>query len=321
VEYRKCGDFSLSVLGLGTWAFGGDKWWGPQDDKDSWLVLKKAIEKGINLIDTAPVYGRGHSEEVIGKFLKKEKLREKVILATKVGLSWKNGKIYHNLKKKRMMEEIDESRKRLDVDWIDIYQVHWPDPDTPIGETAETMYKFYSKGLIKAIGVSNYSVEQMKEFMKYSPLHILQPPYNMFKRDIEEETIPFCKENKISIISYIPLHSGILTGKFFLQGARIPDDLCRKNHSDLKEPLFSINKKILSQLNEIASRYHKTLTQLVLNWTYHQEGITSILVGARKEQQLEENLGSVHWEIEEKDLKKIEEILSQRISLIKSSCQ
>lgn len=318
MEYRKCADFLVSVVGLGTWAFGGDKWWGTQNDKDSFSVLEEAIKVGINLIDTAPVYGQGHSEEVIGEFLKGSKVREKIILATKVGLSWQKGKVYRDLSRKRMRQEIDESRRRLKVDYIDIYQVHWPDPNTPIGETAETMYEFYNKGIIKAIGVSNYSIEQMQEFMRFSPLHTLQPPYNMFRRDIEKEIIPFCREKNISIISYIPLHSGVLTGKFFLQGEKIPDDLCRKNHPDLKEPLFSVNKKILSQMKEIATGYGKTLTQLVLNWTYNQPGIVSILVGARNLKQLSENIGCVGWRIDKEDLEKIEKLLEERTAFIKN---
>ncbi len=313
MEYRKVFqvNIEISVIGLGTWAFGGDIWWGSQEDSNSIAVLKKALEAGINLIDTAPVYGRGHSEKLIGKFLKEKKVREKVIIATKLGLSWKNGRIYRDLSRRRMLEEIDESRKRLQTDYIDIYQVHWPDSNTPIAETATTMYEFYKKGLIKAIGVSNYSVEQMQEFMKYSPLHTLQPPYNMFKRDIEKDIIPFCVENNISILSYIPLYSGILTGKFF-KTTKIPSDLCRKNHKDLKEPLFSINKKILEKIEKIALKYNKSLTQLVLNWTYHQRGITSILVGARNLAQLEENLGALNWILRNQDFKEIEKILKER---------
>ena len=314
MEYKKIQgpEIKLSVLGLGTWAFGSDAWWGKQDDKDSFSVLEKFIESGINLIDTAPVYGKGHSEELLGKFLKEKNRRKEVILATKLGLSWLGPKIYNDLKRKAMIRELDESRKRLQTDYIDIYQVHWPDSRTPIRETAETMYEFYNKGIIKAVGLSNYSVEQMKEFMRYSPLHTMQPPYNMFSRQIEEDIIPFCIENNISVISYIPLHSGILTGKFFFEEVKIPSDLCRKKHKDLKPPLFFINKEILQDLKEIALKYNKTLTQLVSNWTYNKKGITSILVGARDLRQLEENMGSVGWKIKEEDLTKIESILIRR---------
>lgn len=320
MEYRKIQnqERESSAIGLGTWAFGSDIWWGNQNDKDSLSVLEKAINSGVNLIDTAPIYGKGHSEELIGRFFKKNGRREEVVLATKLGLSWHGRRVYHNLKRKRMIEEIDESRKRLQTDYIDIYQVHWPDVDTPIKETAQVMYEFYSKGLIKVIGVSNYSVLQMKEFMKHSPLQTLQPPYNMFRREIEADIIPFCIENNISIISYIPLQSGILTGKFFFTETKIPKDLCRKKHRDLGEFFFSLNKEVLKNINEIASKYNKTLTQFVLNWTCHKKGITSVLAGARSINQLEENLGAVDWYIEEEDFRKVEEILEERERCIKN---
>ncbi|MCK4810038.1 MAG: aldo/keto reductase [Candidatus Omnitrophica bacterium] len=319
MKYRNLNntDLSISAIALGTWAFGSDRWWGYQDDNWSYEVLDAGFEKGITLIDTAPVYGRGHSEEIIGRFLKKRGLREKVILATKLGLSWEERRIYHNLKPKRMLEEIDASRKRLNTDYFDLYQVHWPDPDTPIAETASVMNNFYKKGIIKTVGVSNYRVEQMREFMNYCPLHSSQPPYNMFNREIEKDIVPFCKENNIAILAYIPLNSGILTGKFFFEGVKIPNDLCRKNHSDLKEPFFSINKHILEGLKRIAEQYDKSLTQLVLNWTANRDGITSILAGARNRAQLQDNAASLDWEIRPVDLEKIEELLSSRDEMVR----
>ena len=172
-----------------------------QEDRDSATVMEYAFKRGINMVDTAPVYGRGRSERVIGAFLRKRGLRQKIILSTKLGLSWQGSKILHNLSKQRMLEEVDESRRRLETDYFDLYQVHWPDPEVPIAETAETMYSLHKKGIINAIGVSNYSIEQMKEFMKYSPLHSFQPEYSMFNRAIEREIAPFCIENNISIIS------------------------------------------------------------------------------------------------------------------------
>jgi len=320
MELRPVSDTNIcvSALSLGTWAFGGDKWWGSQDDKDSLTVLEAAFCGGINTIDTAPVYGRGRSERIIGAFIKKRNLRARIVLATKLGLSWDGPKIMHNLKKKRMLQELDESRKRLQTDYFDIYQAHWPDPNTPIAETASLMQEFYQKGIIRAIGVSNYSVEQMEDFMKYSPLHILQPPYNMFKREIEADIIPFCLKNNISILAYIPLHSGILTGKFFFGNTTVPGDLCRRNHRDLREPLFSINKEVLNQLKDIAQKYERTPTQLVLNWTQAKEGITSVLVGTRKSTQLEENIHGVGWKINEQDKEKIEHTLKEREAKIRA---
>ena len=320
MEYRKINNLSISVLSLGTWAFGGDKWWGKQDDRDSCQVLGEAVNKGVTTIDTAPVYGRGRSEKVIGSFIRKNRLREKVVLATKVGLSWQGPKILHNLKQERMLQEFDESRKRLETDYFDIYQVHWPDPNTPLAQTAALMQNLYSKGLIKAVGVSNYSVEQMQEFMKHSPLHVLQPQYSMFQRDIEQDIVPFCLENNIGIISYAPLYSGILTGKFFFDNVKVPDDTNRRmKQKDFQEPKLSINKNTLSQLKEIAAIYKKTLTQLVINWNFNQEGIVSSIVGTRNLSQLEDNLGSIGWKISSDDMEKIGQILRKRESQIKSA--
>lgn len=315
MEYRKLGESSLevSVICLGTWAFGGDKWWGRQNDSDSLEVLEESLAGGINFVDTAPVYGRGHSEEVIGSFIARKGIRERVILATKLGLSWNGRNVFHDLSKKKMLEEIDASRSRLKTDYLDLYQVHWHDPDTPIGQVAEIMYKFYREGLIKAIGVSNYSVVQISEFKKYSLVHSLQPSYSMFDRSIEEETIPFCIENSIGVITYAPLYSGLLTGKFFLDGLRIPGDINRKmKRRDLEEPYFSINKAAFIKLKEVAGKYGKTLAQLALNWNYSRKGITSTIAGTRKLVQLQDNIGSVGWQIGQDDLAVIEDILSER---------
>ena len=322
MEYRKIEGITQCIppLSLGTWVFGGDSWWGKQDDRDSIVAMDTAISDGITLIDTAPVYGRGRSEKIIGDFLVKKKLRAKIILATKLGLSWQGPKILHNLTRKRMLEEFDESRLRLRTDYFDLYQVHWPDQNTPIGETAETMRKFYEKGIIKSIGVSNYSVSQMKEFMNYSPLHCLQPEYSMFKRCIEDEIVPFCQEHKISIITYAPLYSGLLTGKFYLDNLPVPDDTNRRmKKKELEEPLFSINKDTLSQLKEIASGYKKTLSQLVINWNFSQKGITSAIVGTRNLKQVQDNLGSLNWSISDADMQKINQILSQREHKIRNA--
>ena len=315
MEYRKLGNSSLEVstICLGTWAFGGDKWWGHQEDNDSLAVLEEALARGVNFIDTAPVYGRGHSEEVIGEFITQGNCREKIILATKLGLRWDGRSILHDLSRKRMFDEIDVSRRRLKTDYFDLYQVHWHDPNTPIGQTAEIMYKFYQEGIIKAIGVSNYSIAQMLEFKKYSPIHSFQPSYSMFDRGIEEDIVPFCIENFIGIITYAPLYSGLLTGKFFLDNAKIPSDINRRmKKQDLEEPCFSINKTILLKLKEVAESYGKTLAQLALNWNYNQEGVTSAIAGTRKLAQLYDNLGSVGWKISREDLKTIEGILTER---------
>lgn len=317
IEYEKLGKSELVVskVSLGTWAFGSDEWWGLQDDKLSVETIWRAIDLGINLIDTAPVYGRGHSEIIVGKALKEKNLRDKVILATKVGLRWRGKLIYSNLRRESILEEFQESLERLDTDYIDLYQVHWPDPHTPISETASCLYELYQKKKIRTIGVSNYSVKEMVEFLKYSPLHSLQPLYNMFRREIEKDILPFCIENNISVIVYSPLNNGILTGKFFF-GEKIPKDEARKCNVDLRGRNFQINKRVILELDRITSKYSKKLSQLVLNWVIRREGVTSAIVGARNTKQIEENSGCMGWEILKEDLIKIEEILERRERLI-----
>jgi len=325
MERRKLGKSGIEVttLALGTWAFGGDKWWGKQDDLSSQKTLCRAIQLGINLIDTAPVYGNGRSETIVGQTLKEENLREKVVLATKVGLRWKrpdSEDSFECLKRESILEEIEDSLRRLNTDVIDLYQVHYPDADTPIAETAQTLYKIYQKGRIKAVGVSNYDVPQMQEFMKHCPLHSLQPKYNMFRREIESETLPFCRKNNIAVIVYSSLNSGVLTGKFFF-GSKVPHDRVRDVNYDLKEANFGINKETLLKLRELASKYKRGLAPFALNWITAQEGITSSIVGARRPAQIEENAGAAGWKISRKDLESIEAILKEREERIATSVE
>lgn len=316
MEYRKLGnsDIKVTPLALGTWAFGSDRWWGKQCNLDSQKTIYRALELGINFIDTAPIYGNGHSETVVGQALKKKKLREGVVLATKAGLRWEHPESessFHNLKRESILEEIDASLSRLKTDVIDLYQVHFPDPDTSIEETAETLYKLYQQGKIKAVGVSNFSVNQMQEFMQFCPLHCLQPPYNMFRREVEEEILPFCIKNNIAVLAYSPLNNGILTGKFFF-GEKIPQDKVRSINYDLREENFAINKEIILKLKDVASKYKKSLTHLALNWVIAQKGITCAIVGARTPRQIEENIGVLGWKIDKKNSELIESLLKER---------
>jgi len=311
IKYRVLGSSGIKIpcLGLGTWAFANDIWWGTQKDGDSADTLRCALELGVNFIDTAPVYGRGHSEKIIGNLLRKGNIRDKVILATKAGLAWQGPKIYHNLKRKRILDELNASLSRLRTDKIDLYQIHWPDPAVPIKESAETMCELYKDERIGAIGVCNYSVKQIKEFMDYSPLHSVQMPYNMFRREIEKDIVPFCIKNNIGIIAYSPLDSGVLTGKFFF-GKQIPNDKIRSINPNLRKENFEKNKRIILKLKEIASSYNKSMAQLALNWAIARPGITCAIPGARNIKQIEENAGSAGWHITGKDAKLIESILS-----------
>ena len=216
----------LSRVGLGTWAMGG--WmWGGTDERESIATIRTAIDQGINLIDTAPVYGFGVSEEIVGKALAVGGLRSRAIIATKVGIEWRDGKVYRNASRARIMQEVDDSLRRLRTNYIDIYQVHWPDPLVPIEETALAMRTLYEQGKIRAIGVSNFSVEQMERFRAVAPLHVLQSPYNLFERAIEADVIPYCRAHDIVTLGYGALCRGLLSGRMRLDTSFAGDDLRR----------------------------------------------------------------------------------------------
>jgi aryl-alcohol dehydrogenase-like predicted oxidoreductase len=191
----------VSPVAIGTWAIGG--WmWGGTDEAESVATIRTAFEHGINLVDTAPVYGFGRSEEIVGKAIAESGLRSDVLIATKVGLQWEGGKVSRNASRARIMREIEDSLRRLRTDYIDIYQIHWPDPLITIEETAEAIHVLFAQGKIRAIGVSNFSVSQMERFRGVAPLHVLQPPYNLFERGIEADLLPYCRENRIALLGY-----------------------------------------------------------------------------------------------------------------------
>jgi aryl-alcohol dehydrogenase-like predicted oxidoreductase len=246
MQTRKLGytDLHLTTVGLGTWAIGGGGWaygWGPQDDADSIRTIQRALDLGINWIDTAAVYGLGHSEEIVGKAIRGQ--RDQVVIATKCGLVWDEGSTtpYGRLKAWSVRREVEASLRRLGVDVIDLYQIHWPNPDEDIEEAWATIADLVREGKVRYAGVSNFSVEQMKRIQPIHPIASLQPPYNMLRRDIETEILPFCAANHIGVIVYSPMASGVLTEKFSPQwAASLPDDDWRKKYSGhLQEPELS----------------------------------------------------------------------------------
>src|ERR1700719_2598017 len=216
----------VSPVAIGTWAIGG--WmWGGTDEAESVATIRAALDHGINVIDTAPAYGFGRSEEIVGKAIAEGRLRDKVVIATKVGLEWKDGRVFRNASCGRIMREVDDSLRRLRTDYIDIYQVHWPDPLVPIEETAAAMQTLLKQGKIRAIGVSNFSVEQMQQFRAVAPLHVLQSPYNLFEREIEADLLPYCRKNNIATFGYGALCRGLLSGRMRSDTAFAGDDLRR----------------------------------------------------------------------------------------------
>src|SRR5208282_1002068 len=202
---------NASRIALGTWAIGGWMWGGNDDVNESVQTIRSAIERGITLIDTAPAYGFGRSEEIVGKALSGG-LRERAVIATKTGLEWRDGTVWRNATPTRIRKEIEDSLRRLRTDYIDLYQVHWPDPLVPIQDTAETLSDLLHEGKIRAIGVSNYSPAQMAEFRKFAPIHAVQPPYNLFEREAESGVLPYAAEHKMAVLCYGALCRGLLTG-------------------------------------------------------------------------------------------------------------
>ncbi|HEQ98913.1 MAG TPA: aldo/keto reductase [candidate division Zixibacteria bacterium] len=301
-----------SRVGLGTWAIGG--WmWGGTDEKKSIDTILSALERGINLIDTAPAYGFGKSEEIIGKAMAEYRQRERIVLSTKAGLEWKGDEVFRNASEERLLKEVDDSLKRLKTDYIDVYHVHWPDPAVPIEETAETMYKIHEAGKIRAIAVSNYSIEQMETFMKEAPLHVSQPPYNLFEREIAETQLPFCKENDIAILAYGSLCRGLLSGKMSEDREFEGDDL-RKMDPKFQMPRFKEYLKAVDELDQFAKNEHnRRVIHLAVRWML-DSGVEVALWGARRPDQLEAVDEIWDWSLSPEDLAEIEQILDNNIS-------
>ena len=310
MEYRKFGDLEVSVIGYGAWGIGGAPFWKNEGDKKSIDSIKASFDQGINIFDTAPVYGFGHSEELIGEALKP--VREKVILATKCGLRWDKeslSALRKDASRKSILEEIDQSLKRLGTDWIDLYQVHWPDVETSHQETMETLLEIQEQGKIRSIGVSNYSAAQIKECSQYAKIISLQPEYSLLAREIEKETVPLCIENDIGIIAYSPLSSGVLTGKYD-KNTKFKDWRGKGIIGTFTGEGYTENISKVDLLKVIALEEGKTCGQMAINWVLRQPGLTTALVGVKNPVQMEENLKSIGWQPSKENCEKIEQIFS-----------
>jgi aryl-alcohol dehydrogenase-like predicted oxidoreductase len=325
MQTRKLGytDLYLTTVGLGTWAIGGGGWaygWGPQDDTDSIRAIQRALDLGINWIDTAAVYGLGHSEEIVGKAIRGR--RDQVVIATKCGLVWDEGSTtpYGRLKAWSVRQEVEASLRRLGVDVIDLYQIHWPNPDEDIEEAWATIADLVREGKVRYAGVSNFSVEQMKRIQPIHPIASLQPPYNMLRRDIEAEILPFCAANNIGVIVYSPMASGVLTEKFSRQWvASLPDDDWRKKYSGhLQEPELSANLALVEGLKAIAARYGRTVSQLAIAWTLRRPEVTAAIVGARRPEQIEQTAPASDWVLPPEVLAEIDDLLARRAEALKT---
>ncbi len=303
---------TVSRIGLGTWAIGG--WmWGGTDDQESVDTIRAAVERGINLIDTAPAYGFGHSEEIVGRAIAESQLRSRVVIATKVGLEWKNGKVFRNASRDRILLEAEDSLRRLRTDYIDLYQVHWPDPLVSIEETAEAVQTLFDQGKIRAIGVSNFSVAQIERFRRVAKLHVVQPPYNLFERAIETELLPYCRQHGIATLTYGALCRGLLSGKLQADARFHGDDL-RLTDPKFQSPRYAEYLAAVRRLDQFAmDHYGKRVIHLAVRWLLDQ-GVTTGLWGARRPDQLQPVDEIFGWSLDVAAKAEIDRILRETIA-------
>jgi aryl-alcohol dehydrogenase-like predicted oxidoreductase len=303
----------LTPIGFGAWAIGGGDWqyaWGPQDDSDSIDAIHRALDIGINWIDTAAVYGLGHSEEVVGRAVKS--LPHKPYIFTKCSMRWNADRtIYHSLKAASLAEEVEGSLKRLGVERIDLYQIHWPDPDPEIEEGWAALERMRQQGKLRWIGVSNFNVEQMKRAIKIAPITSLQPPYSMLRRAIEAEILPFAREHGIGVINYSPMVSGLLTGKMTAErAAALPANDWRRNNKEFAEPRLSRNMQLVELLREIGSAHGVSPGVVAVAWTLHNPAITAAIVGGRSAEQVEEMAPALTYRLNQAEYDRIGQFLA-----------
>jgi aryl-alcohol dehydrogenase-like predicted oxidoreductase len=324
MKTRKLGwtGLNLTTTGLGTMAIGGGNWsygWGPQDDAESIATILRALEIGVNWIDTAPVYGCGHAEEVVGKAIKR--LSSKPIIATKCGLHCdKDGNIIYRLKRESVRAEVEASLRRLQIDVIDLYQIHWPIPEEDIEEAWETVAEAVKEGKVRYAGVSNFNIEQIKRIQSIHPVASLQPPYNILERGIEDKILDYCRQNKIGVIVYTPMQQGLLSGKFSRQHLRnLPAEDLRHRDSHFQEPQFSANIEVAEGLRPIAQKHGRTVAQLAIAWTLRRPEVTSAIVGARRPSQIEETILAGDWALSAEDISAIDRLIAKREKVLKQA--
>ena len=314
MQIRKLGwtDLNLTTIGYGSWALGGGDWvwsWGPQDDDASVATIIRAMELGVNWIDTAAIYGLGHSEEVVGRALKK--LTYRPILATKCSLVWDSSKkVSARLKKESVRTEIEDSLRRLGVNEIDLYQIHWPNPDTDIEEGWSTMADLVKEGKVRYIGVSNFTVEQLKRIQPIHRIASLQPPYSMLNRDIESDLLGYCAANQIGVVVYSPMQKGLLTGKIQDRLGSLAADDHRKQDPDFQDPRLKVHLELVEHLRPIAAKQGKTVAQLAIAWVLRRSEVTSAIVGARQPSQIEETVLAGDWSLSEEDNQLVDKLLA-----------
>jgi aryl-alcohol dehydrogenase-like predicted oxidoreductase len=301
-------DLHISPLGIGAWAMGGADWlfsWSHQDDDASISAIHAALDAGVNWIDTAAVYGLGHSEEVVAMAL--EGRANRPYIFTKCARIWdENRQIGKSLKADSVRRELEASLRRLKVDMIDLYQIHWPEPDEEVEEGWATLARLKEEGKVRWIGVSNFSLAQLKRAQAIFPITSLQPPYSLIRREVEEDVLPYCAEHNIGVIAYSPMGSGLLTGAMTRERlAELPEDDWRRRGPQFQEPLVTRNLKIVSKLKEIASRHHRSAGEAAIAWVLRNSVITGAIVGVRSREQVAGVIGAMDFRLSEDEINEI----------------
>lgn len=305
-------DLHITPIGYGAWAIGGGNWefgWGPQEDEESMAAIHRALDLGINWIDTAAIYGLGHSEEVVAKVLKERSDRPYVF--TKCSMIWNDkGEISRSLKADSLRQELEASLRRLQVDVIDLYQIHWPNPAEDIEEGWTTLAQFQQEGKVRYIGVSNFSVEQMRRAEAIAPITSLQPPYSLVKPAVEQEILPFCQAHQLGVIVYAPMQSGLLTGAMTPERvASMPDNDWRKRNSEFQEPRLSRNLKLVELLRQVGQPYGRSPGEVAIAWTLRHPAVTAAIVGGRNAKQVEGTIGAADFRLNEAEIQTIDTFL------------
>jgi aryl-alcohol dehydrogenase-like predicted oxidoreductase len=312
LEKRRFGQTGMEItpIGFGSWAIGGNTW-GPQDDEEAVGAIRRSVELGMNWIDTAAVYGLGHSEELVARALKG--VSERPYVFTKCSLVWDEaGEVDNVLKKDSVKRECEESLRRLQTDVIDLYQIHWPNPNEDIEEGWSALAELRDEGKVRHIGVSNFDVEQMERAQKIASVETLQPPYNLLNRGIEEEILSYCAEQDIGVIVYSPMRSGLLTGKMTRERVQnLPSDDWRRKNSDFQDPRLSRNLELVELLEEIGREHGRSPGEVAIAWTLRHPAVTAAIVGGRRPDQVDGIIGAAEFRLDEVELERIEAFLAE----------
>ncbi|MGI8908932.1 MAG: aldo/keto reductase [Rubrobacteraceae bacterium] len=309
-------DMEITPIGFGAWAIGGGGWaaaWGPQDDDEAVGAIRRAVELGVNWVDTAAVYGTGHSEELVARALKNVPEADRPYVFTKSSLVWdENREISNSLKADSIKRECEDSLRRLQTDVIDLYQIHWPRPDEDIEEGWQAMADLKQEGKVRHIGVSNFDVGQMERIKDIAPVETLQPPYNMLNRGVEEEILPYAGRENIGVIVYSPMRSGLLTGKMTRERVEnMPSDDWRRDTDDFNEPKLSKNLELVAVLEEIGVSHNASPGEVAIAWTLRNPDVTAAIVGGRRPDQVDGIIGAADLRLTEEEVERIEAAIPQ----------